>query len=225
MAEAPPLSHRQHVLDVTNLLRAVSQVKDPARLPEIELEVGSMGSDAVSYAAAVMALLEGSRPSDRIAMNAFRPAFLRYGLDLAAQYDSHRARSFILGALAEGLAAFPKHFVHLRAREHREPQAAPAPTREEQRRFAAYCAAQLSALGLDAEGVFEVIHQDLVAEDWRHEAREVIEGGLTPLLRASFLGDEDKARWRAVFAGEDDAWESLQVHLVGAYELPFRTPG
>ena len=145
----------------------------------------------------------------------FRPFFLLNGLILAANY--HHVQSFVLRALASGLEQCAAYLVHL----HADHTGAAPDLERQQKRFMAFCIAQLSECGMPMEGLFQTLKGDVVDQGASAQLRTILEEGPPALAASSVFTDEEKRLWSAIFANEPVAWTAMQHHLVTEYGFTF----
>jgi hypothetical protein len=182
-----------------------------------------MGTEAKAYVAAARQVLEHA---DLAALDeaAFRPFFLVNGLAQAAQFGRHADRAFMLEVLAAGLVEFADYFEAI----HPD-RLAPEETPEEfarlltvQRRYFAYCAAQLSEAGMSLEGIWMTMKGDSLDQKTSSDIRDILEEGPEKIAASPLYSDREKQLWAAAYAQGLAAFEELRQHLVSTYQLPFK---
>jgi hypothetical protein len=96
--------------------------------------------------------------------------------------------------------------------------------RVQQKRYFAYCLAQLSEAGMELEELFMTMKGDTLDQGSSYAVRACLEEGPEAVLASELFTEAERAHWKAVFAGEPGAWERMQKHLIETYQLPFRAP-
>jgi hypothetical protein len=182
-----------------------------------------MGADARLYAEAAR---EATKPADLEALvkASFRPFFLANGLTQASLLKRHADRAFLLEALATGLVEFADYFEGISP-----DRIAPDETPEEferlaalQRRYFAYCVAQLSECGMGMEGIWMTMKGDSLDMETSYAVRAILEEGPEKIAASPLYSDEEKRLWAAAYAQTPGAFQELQRLLVETHKLPFK---
>lgn len=220
----PNMSIHADILEVAKVLREFSQTSSAEDWKSFQPSF-PMGADARDYADALRTLPQ--KPGlDREALRkaSFRPFFLVNGLTQASLLARHEDRAFLLSALAAGLVEFADYFEAI----HPD-RLVPNETPEElnrleslQRRYFAFCVAQLSECGMDSEGIFMTMKGDSLDMATSFAIREILEEGPDAIAGSSLYTDQEKQLRSAVYANEPGAVKALQQHLTSTYQLPFR---
>jgi hypothetical protein len=180
------------------------------------------GSDAAEYGERLGQLSGPSRAATDLRGLTFRPFFLLNGLILASRHRNPM-RAFVLEVLATGLTEFLDYFAFIQDRDAGTftPEQFEA-LRAEQKRYFAYCLAQLSEAGMELEELFMTMKGDTLDQGSSYTVRACLEGGPEAVLASELFTEAEQAHWKAVFDGQPGAWARMQRYLVETYQLPFR---
>ena len=151
-----------------------------------------------------------------------RQTFFRFivanGL-LQAQRLRHDLRSFVLRALAAGLREFAPYLAYL---DDRSAAAAYPTLQQDEKRYFAFCIAQLIEIGFEMDGLLMTMKGDALNQGNASELRRLREDGPDAFKSSALFTKEEKVLWDAVFdrAGAP-AIAALQRHFVKTYDIPF----
>jgi hypothetical protein len=205
------LNDRALVLAVARLLEAAARGEEP---------VASEG-EAATYAELLRTLGPGTDVPGTLRGHEFRPFLLLNGL-LHAGRVPEAPRRWILAALADALTAFADYFAFL---VDRDPTGFDAAALERlQRRYFAWCVAQLGEAGMELDGIFLTMKGDTLDQGSSMQVRLILDEGPAGLLASDLYTDAEKVLWERMFAGDEQAWPALRDLLVATWEVPFRAP-
>jgi hypothetical protein len=215
-------SIRGDILEIARVLREFARTGSDADWRKFRPGF-PMGADARAYAEAARRLTSDANRADAVKAE-FRPFFLANGFIQATQCADHARRAFLLEALAAGLAEFADYFdaIHPDRLRPEETDEECERLRAEQKRYAAYCAAQLTECGMDMEGVWMTLKGDALDVETSAQIRAILEEGPERVAACALFSDEEKRLWAAAGSGGPEAFEALQRALVAAHKLPFK---
>lgn len=211
--------------ETINALRDVSDFLARLSRAETDLEFAATPMPSSPVAQFYYRALQPDVLSDQVAdklLNApFRPCFLINGIILAQQYPIH-AKAYVIHALAEGLRENQEYLAYI----HEHPAGNPAPEdmprlKKLEKRYFAYCAAQLVECGMNAQGLFLTWKADALDVATSEVMQRILESGLEGILATDIFTDEEKQLWTAVFDGAPESWANLQKHMAAAYNVPY----
>lgn len=207
---------RADVLEIARVLEDASRAPELARFSPPP----ALGGDAAVYARLMPRLPRHADVPGALQSARFRPLFLINGLIHAAAL-SRMPRRVLLEALAAGLLEFADYFAALGGQDR------PAFPVEQgaalQKRYFAYCLAQLVECGFSLTAALATMKGDALDPQTGYEVRSWIEEGPQAMLASERLTWKERELLGAVFRGGKGAWPAFRDHLVAAYQLPFRT--
>ena len=208
---------RADILEIARILEEAARCRDLAKFEP----TSPLGEDAKVYATLLKTLLRHKDVSAALQTAKFRPLFLVNGLIVAASYRK-APRAVLLQALSIGLLEFADYFELMLDRSAENPPLTPEEAAKQERRFFAYCAAQLIECGMPITGVFATMKGDALDQGAAYELRAWIEEGPKRMLISELLTARERALWGDLFNKGRESWPALRDHLVSAYAIPFR---
>ncbi len=174
-----------------------------------------LGDDAQVYAKVLRELARQKDIPGALGSAAFKPLLLQNGLILAASIP-RRARKALLEGLAAGLREFVDHFEGLAE--------TPRPAGEEalarQRRYLAFCLAQLIECGLPFTGALATARGDCLDKETAEAIRSWISDGPDVMLSSPLIGEKERVLWKDAFTKGRDSWPILRDYLAEEFSLP-----
>ncbi len=144
--------------------------------------------------------------------------FLVNGL-LQAQRLRFDLRMYALRAIGVGLSEFASYFAHL---ENRSSDSLYDGLARDEKRYFAFCIAQLIELGFEMDGLLMTMKGDAYDQSDALELRRLREDGPDAFADSFLFDDAEKKLFDAVFdKGQAGAVDALQRHFVNAYQVPF----
>jgi hypothetical protein len=214
-------SVRQNIKSVAKAFRLAARAETKADMDALAWTFPE-GSDAAAYGARFSHLSGPSHAATDLRGVGFRPFFLLNGLILASQHRNPM-RAFVLDVLATGLNEFLDYFAFILDRDGSTVTAEEFEhLRTEQKRYFAYCLAQLSEAGMELDGLFMTMKGDTLDQGSSYAVRACLEDGPEAVLASELFTEAERALWKAVFAQAPEAWRRMQEHLIAEYDLPFR---
>jgi len=138
---------------------------------------------------------------------------------LQAQRLRHDLRSFVLRALGAGLREFAPYLAYL---DNRSAEAEYPTLQDDEKRYFAFCIAQLIEVGFEMDGLLMTMKGDALNQGNAYELRRLREDGPDAFKESALFTAEEKALWDAVFdSGAAPAIAALQQHFVKTYGVPF----
>jgi hypothetical protein len=213
---------RSNIQSVAKAFRLAARAETKADMDAVS-SAFPPGSDAAGYGERLAQLSGPSRMGTDLRGLDFRPFFLLNGLILASHYRNP-VRAFVLEVLATGLTEFLDYFAFIQDRDGSSvtPEQFEA-LGAQQKRYFAYCLAQLSEAGMDLDGLFMTMKGDTLDQGSSYAVRACLEDGPEAVLASELFTPAERAHWKAFFDGEPGAWERMQKHLIETYQLPFRS--
>lgn len=213
-------SVRENILSVAKAFRLAARAETKADMDALVWTFPE-GSDAAAYGLRFSQLSGPSREATDLRGIGFRPFFLLNGLILASMYRNPM-RAFVLDVLSTGLSEFLDYFAYI---QHRDGSSVTpeqfAKLGRQQKRYFAYCLAQLSEAGMELDGIFMTMKGDTLDQATSYAVRACLEEGPAAVLASELFTEAERALWKALFDQAPGAWERMQRHLVETYGLPF----
>lgn len=205
------MAMRADILEIARVLSDASALTEMSafRAPS------PLGEEATRYAELMPKLPRHPDVPGALVGAEFKPLFLLNGLIHAAAMP-RMPRRLLLEALSAGLLEFVDYFEALAGGGALENAA------DKQKRYFAYCLAQLVECGVDLTTAMTIMKGDALDQGSAYEVRSWLEDGPDAMLRSALLTDRERDLFSAVFSEGRAAWPALRDHLVTTYSLPFR---
>lgn len=174
-----------------------------------------LGDDAQVYAKLLRVLGRHKDIPGALRPTGFHPLLMQNGLILAAAIP-RRARKALLEGLAAGLREFVDHFEALAE----APRAVNEEALTRQRRYLAFCQAQLIECGLPFTGALATARGDCLDEETAEAVRSWISDGPDAMLTSPLLGGRERELWKDAFTKGREAWPILRDYLAEEFALP-----
>ncbi len=212
---------RSNIQSVAKAFRLAARAETKADMDAVSWAFPK-GSDAAGYGERLGQLSGPSRMATDLRGLDFRPFFLLNGLILASRFRNPM-RAFVLEVLATGLTEFLDYFAFIQDRDgsgitDEQFEA----LRTQQKRYFAYCLAQLSETGMELDEIFMTMKGDTLDQGSSYAVRACLEDGPEAVLASELFTQTEREHWKTVFDGDPGAWERMQKHLIETYQLPFR---
>lgn len=207
---------RADILEVARVLQEAAVCPDLSKFQP----PSPLGADASIYAKLMTALPRHKDVPRALAEANLRPLFLVNGLVHAAAL-TRQPRRVLLESLAAGLLEFVDYFELIADRAAPRVLAPDAAARL-QKRYFAYCQAQLIECGFSVTAALTTMKGDALDEDVSYEIRGWLEQGPESMLSSGLLTQDERGLWAALFRDGRHAWPALRSYLVQTYQLPFR---
>jgi len=212
------MSCRADILEIARVLSEAARCRDIARFQP----PAAIGKDAAVYALAIQRLRVDQDIPEELRPAHVRPFFLINGLLLATSLPG-KPLAALFEALATGLLEFADYFELISDRfEGKAPPLSDEQAEAAEKRYFAYCLAQLTECGMPLTGVFATMKGDSLAQSTAYEVRAWIEEGPQRMLRSELLTPAERALWKDLFDRGQQAWPALRDHLVATHSLPLR---
>ncbi|HSI04910.1 MAG: hypothetical protein ACAI38_24765 [Myxococcota bacterium] len=201
-------------------IAAVFELAGSAR-SEDELEQLTTEAPADTRAGMFFALLKKldgrDVPSECRDIGFFR-FFVVNGL-LQAQRLRFDLRMYALRAIGVGLHEFADYFAHL---ENRSSDSLYSAIARDEKRYFAFCIAQLIELGFEMDGLLMTMKGDAYDQGDALELRRLREDGPDAFAESFLFDAREKTLFGAVFRQDEaGAIDALQRYFVDTYEVPF----
>ena len=204
------------IYELASVFEQVGAAASEAELAALATEA-PVDSRAAKFFRLVTQMEDKDIPTECREIGFFR-FFVVNGL-VQAQRLRHEFQMFALRAIAVGLREFATYFAYLDSKSTRT---AYPDLAQDQKRFFAFCIAQLIELGFGIGELLLTMKGDASDQGDALELRRLREEGPDAFAVSWLFDEREKELWHAVFADRGpDATTALQRYFVQTYGVPF----
>jgi hypothetical protein len=212
-------AQERKIREIAAVIRAFSTAREARDLQLID-PPGDPNSCGGIYRYRLQRMLEEPRSIIDLADCDFKPFLVMNGFLHATQIPFPGA-VFTLARIADALDHFTGYLAYVTEQEFQPNRVRNHLLEKEQKRFQAFCIAQLIECGMDLMTILITLKGDALDYVTSMELRECYE---TPghLMRSKLFTDTEHALFRACLEDRDGRdWGALQSHFVRSYHIPF----